>query len=59
MLVFMLVFWTVLIGALLLTVYGARRPPGRAEEVLAERFARGEIDAGEYERRRALLQRGA
>ena len=28
----------------------------RPEQVLAERFARGEIDAEEYQRRRALLR---
>jgi putative membrane protein len=59
MLVFMLLLWTVLIGAFLVTVYATRRPLGGAADVLAERFARGEIDAGEYERRRALLQRSA
>ncbi|MEU6973769.1 SHOCT domain-containing protein [Kitasatospora aureofaciens] len=29
---------------------------GRAEDVLAERFARGEIDEDEYKRRLALLR---
>ncbi len=31
----------------------------RADEVLAERFARGEIDADEYGRRRAVLHYSA
>ena len=35
---------------------GARR--SRAEEVLDERFARGEIDEEEYRRRRAVLRPG-
>ena len=35
---------------------GARR--SRAEEVLDERFARGEIDEEEYQRRRAVLRPG-
>lgn len=30
--------------------------PDRAQDVLAERFARGEIDEDEYRRRRAVLQ---
>lgn len=32
-----------------------RSPIARADEVLAERFARGEIDADEYTRRRQVL----
>lgn len=31
----------------------------RAEEMLAERFARGEIDAGEYRERLDVLRHGA
>jgi putative membrane protein len=31
----------------------------RADEVLAERFARGEIDEDEFKRRRALLHSGS
>jgi putative membrane protein len=58
MLVLMLLFLTLLVGAIVLAVRATRRPLGGAEDVLAERFARGEIDAGEYERRRALLRRG-
>jgi putative membrane protein len=54
----MVLFW----GALLATgVYFMRRRPTTdagpsAEEVLAERFARGEIDAEEYRRRQAVLR---
>jgi putative membrane protein len=66
----MLVFWALLIGAVVLLVRAlgrrgepgdARRPPGEAsaaESVLAERFARGEIDEAEYRQRLAVL-RGA
>ncbi|MEU9318141.1 hypothetical protein [Streptomyces sp. NPDC048295] len=32
------------------------RPSRRAEDLLAERFARGEIDEDEYKRRLALLR---
>jgi putative membrane protein len=35
----------------------AAEPPRRgAEEILADRFARGEIDEGEYQRRRDALR---
>lgn len=33
-------------------------PPGGAERILAERFARGEIDEDEYVRRRRTLRGG-
>jgi putative membrane protein len=36
----------------------SRRPP-TAEEILAERFARGEIDADEYRERLDVLRRGS
>lgn len=57
----MVVFWAlVVLGVVGLVGYLARmdrsvvtRPV--AEQVLAERFARGEIDADEFARRRALL----
>jgi putative membrane protein len=55
----MVLFW----GALLATgVYFIRRRPTHAnagpsaEEVLAERYARGESDSEEYRRRRAVLR---
>ncbi|WP_425566463.1 SHOCT domain-containing protein [Pseudonocardia halophobica] len=64
----MVVFWGVIIaGALVLVRYlaGGRHggSSGRvdvsgAEQVLAERFARGEIDEDEYRRRSALLRGG-
>ncbi|MFI1536732.1 SHOCT domain-containing protein [Streptomyces anandii] len=74
MAVFMVLFWAVLIFALIALVRylaGTRHPwqPGppppsgegggqdrRAENVLAERFARGEIDEDEFKRRLALLR---
>ncbi|MFP5312567.1 MAG: SHOCT domain-containing protein [Actinomycetes bacterium] len=38
-------------------VHGTPPPPPRlAEDVLAERFARGEIDAAEYQTRLAVLR---
>ncbi|WP_037603548.1 SHOCT domain-containing protein [Streptacidiphilus rugosus] len=64
------VFWALLIGAVVLLVraLGRRGEPGdtkrprveasAAEGVLAERFARGEIDEAEYRQRLAVL-RGA
>ena len=33
--------------------------PSGAEEILAERFARGEIDAGEYQERLDVLRQGS
>ncbi len=62
----MLVFWGALIG---FGVWAVRNlmtdnnkpggqptaPASRADEVLAERYARGEIDESEYSRRRAVL----
>jgi putative membrane protein len=64
----MVAFWAVVITAVILAIRylaGARgqsaaspptdRPIG-AEDVLAERFARGEIDEDEYRKRAALLR---
>jgi putative membrane protein len=61
----MLLFWGGLIALVvwLARVGGGRNPrgvdetslPETAEEVLAERFARGEIDEDEFTRRRDLL----
>lgn len=61
----MLAFWGLLVALMVSLV---RRPKahaktpsiahpatGRADDVLAERFARGEIDEDEFTRRRALL----
>jgi|tagenome__1003787_1003787.scaffolds.fasta_scaffold20285693_2 putative membrane protein len=57
----MLVFWALLIGAVVLAVRALNRPPTEstpprratesAEQVLAERFAHGEIDTEEYRER--------
>lgn len=63
----MVLFWVVVITAVVLAVRylagprgTAASPPGptptRAEDVLAERFARGEIDEDEYRQRIALLR---
>jgi len=65
----MLLFWGLVVAAVVALVryLGGTRPDGRAgngherpsaEEILAERFARGEIDADEYTRRRELLRAG-
>lgn len=68
MAVIMILFWGLLIaGVIALTHYlsGARRgrPAGdsgwesrRAEDLLQERFARGEIDEDEYKRRVTVLR---
>lgn len=60
----MVLFWVVLVLAIALAVrYLDRRrgeslppPPPRAEQVLAGRFARGEIDADEYRQRLDTLR---
>lgn len=60
----MLVFWAVVVGAIVAVVRSDRtrrggegQPPANdAERILAERFARGEIDDDEYTRRRDLLR---
>ena len=65
--VVMVVFWAVVITLVVLAVRyltadRGTRPappapaPGRAEDLLAERFARGEIDEEEYRRRLTLLR---
>jgi putative membrane protein len=61
----MIVFWGGLIALAVWLVRSLRTdnnptqaapsPFARADEVLAERFARGEIDEDEFTRRRALL----
>lgn len=58
------VFWALLLAATVALVrYLGRADAGRepvtgttAEQVLAERFARGEIDEDEFTRRRELLR---
>nr|WP_199178083.1 SHOCT domain-containing protein [Mycobacterium sp. QGD 101] len=63
----MVLFWVVVITAVVLAVRylasprgTAANPPGygptRAEDVLAERFARGEIDEDQYRRHLALIR---
>jgi putative membrane protein len=56
----MLLFWGALVAAGVLLVRTLARPsegPGRPspEQLLAERYARGEIDEDEYRRRMATL----
>lgn len=60
----MIVFWGVLVGGIVLLLRGlgdhgreAERPAG-PERLLAERFARGEIDEAEYHDRLAALRGG-
>lgn len=71
----MLLFWLLLVAAVVLLVryargdgtrggsaqggpgaHGTRAEGGSAESVLAERYARGEIDEEEYLRRRSVLR---
>jgi putative membrane protein len=58
------IFWVVLWGVLIFTVFRLRRG-GRwqrghsAEGVLAERYARGEISVDEYRERLDVLKRSA
>ena len=59
----MLSFWA-LVAVLVVALF--RRPGGRdqqqrpdAEEILAERLARGEIDADEYRQRLQMIDQGA
>jgi putative membrane protein len=62
MMLSMVVFWGLLITLAVVLVRGLNRPAGQADEarpsperLLAERFARGEIDEDEYRRRLATL----
>ncbi len=61
MLASMVAFWGLVIWAVM-SVAGRRGvstavAPSDPEQILRERFARGEIDADDYERRRELLRR--
>lgn len=55
----MLVFWGGLVAVVAWLINSSRRdgppPPRSADELLAERFARGEIDEDEFTHRRELL----
>lgn len=57
----MLLFWGAVIWLIVTLVRKSANqdvtpPPRRAEDVLAERFARGEIDEAEYQDRLRVLQ---
>ncbi len=65
---FGMIFMVLMVGVVVVLLYGAfrqvrddhrhnvtRKP--RAREVLDERYARGEIDAEEYQRKRADIER--
>lgn len=52
-------FWALAVWAVMSFARGGRGDhPRNAEDVLAERFARGEIDEEEFRRRRDLLRAG-
>ncbi|MEU7576046.1 SHOCT domain-containing protein [Streptomyces sp. NPDC041068] len=60
-----LLFWALIIAAVVLLVRALNRLPdrsshtpatGSAEQILSERFARGEIDEDEYQRRLTALR---
>jgi putative membrane protein len=62
----MLLFWGVLIALVVFLIRGFGAPPSQAEkkwsapdawEILAQRFARGEISVEEFEQRRRVLDR--
>ncbi|HEY9474787.1 MAG TPA: SHOCT domain-containing protein [Mycobacteriales bacterium] len=59
----MLVFWVLVVTVVVLLIRAARRrepeprPRPTPEHLLAERFARGEIDEDEYHRRLDVLRR--
>ena len=58
-----LLFWALLIGAAIYLVrtlgtrQGTGPQPSSAEQILAERYARGEIDEAEYQQRLQTLRR--
>jgi putative membrane protein len=66
MVLMMVVFWALLAALVWWLVRGSRdgdavvrRTGPSPEDVLAQRYARGEIDDEEFERRRAALERAA
>jgi len=61
MILTMLVFWGVIAWVVVTLVRrssGSREAAPSAEQILAERFARGEIDAEEYRKRLETLRSG-
>lgn len=59
----MLIFWALIVGLIVLAVRGFPSRPGSgngqsATDILRERYARGEIDEDEFERRLARLESG-
>jgi putative membrane protein len=58
----MLIFWGIVAWVIVTLVRTNRQPPttSRApEDILSERYARGEIEHDEYEQRRAVLRGGS
>ena len=62
--IFMWLFWILLIVVIVWVVKATSSADGKSGgsdkspiEVLRDRFARGEIDEGEFERKRKLLER--
>ncbi len=52
----MLIVWSLVIWGVIALMRGpGRSSDRRAEDILAERFARGEIDEAEYQHRRDLI----
>lgn len=62
---FMVVFWVLIIVVIFLLVTGMTRRNGRnsesesATDILKKRFARGEIDADQYQEMKRLLSDGS
>jgi putative membrane protein len=61
MMVMMLVFWALVIAAVVLAIrwlagQGERSRPDRALDILRERYARGEIDKNEFEAKQRDLR---
>ena len=54
----MLAFWALVIWAVRSLARSSDSGPDTAQAILAERFARGEIDENEYLRRRELIRSG-
>lgn len=60
-LLMMALFWAGLVAAIYVVVRtgaGSRTPPSRSKalDILAERFARGEISAEDFEERRSVIE---